>query len=116
MTEIKLYERFVRPRLIKGLLDTPVVLVHGPRQCGKTTLARLVGDSEGYGYFSLESGVTPTFFECHRLMNGFSDHADRGVEKSYAISHFSIACSDKLALPNRSARSGTRPKRLNPST
>ena len=27
--------------------DTPVVLVHGPRQCGKTTLARIVGDVAG---------------------------------------------------------------------
>ena len=24
------------PRLIKALASTPVVLVHGPRQCGKT--------------------------------------------------------------------------------
>jgi len=34
-----------RPRLITGiveqaLIDTPVVLINGPRQCGKTTLAR----------------------------------------------------------------------------
>jgi len=37
-------------------------------------------------------------------MNTSRDHADRGVEQSYAISHFSIACSDKLALPDRSTR------------
>src|SRR5690606_6552346 len=34
----------------EALADTPVVLVHGPRQCGKTTLARAVGDVAGYAY------------------------------------------------------------------
>jgi predicted AAA+ superfamily ATPase len=29
--------RFARERLEEALTDTPVVLVHGPRQCGKTT-------------------------------------------------------------------------------
>jgi predicted AAA+ superfamily ATPase len=28
--------------------DSPVVLIHGPRQCGKTTLAQVVGGSTGY--------------------------------------------------------------------
>ena len=28
-------------RLEEALADTPVVLVHGPRQCGKTTPARM---------------------------------------------------------------------------
>jgi len=37
-------------------------------------------------------------------MNAFRDHGDRGVEQSYAISHFSTACSDELALPDTSAR------------
>ncbi|HIG75244.1 MAG TPA: ATP-binding protein [Bacteroidetes bacterium] len=44
------YPRLVRPRLEEALADTPVVLVHGPRQCGKTTLAREVGDAAGYAY------------------------------------------------------------------
>ena len=43
-------DRIVRPHLEEALTDTPVVLVHGPRQCGKTTLARSVGDTAGYGY------------------------------------------------------------------
>jgi predicted AAA+ superfamily ATPase len=33
-----------------------VVLIHGPRQCGKTTLARAVGEPQGYAYVSFESG------------------------------------------------------------
>jgi hypothetical protein len=30
--------------LVEALADSPVVLIHGPRQCGKTTLARMVAD------------------------------------------------------------------------
>ena len=43
---------------MEALADTPVVLIHGPRQCGKTTLARVAGDPRGYTYFSFDDGVT----------------------------------------------------------
>ena len=33
------HPRSVKPKLVEALEDSPVVLVHGPRQCGKTTLA-----------------------------------------------------------------------------
>jgi hypothetical protein len=48
------YERLVRPRLEEALSDSPVVLIHGPRQCGKTTLARRIGDEGGYSYASFD--------------------------------------------------------------
>lgn len=35
-----LYPRFLTPRIEEALADTPVVLISGPRQSGKTTLAR----------------------------------------------------------------------------
>ena len=35
-----LYPRYVLPRLQEALADSPVVLIHGPRQCGKSTLAQ----------------------------------------------------------------------------
>ena len=38
--EHPLYPRFAAARLAEALQDSPVVLLHGPRQCGKTTLAR----------------------------------------------------------------------------
>jgi len=49
--------RLAEDRLVEALADTPVVLVHGPRQCGKTTLARMTGDPRGYTYFSFDDPV-----------------------------------------------------------
>ena len=44
-----LYQRFSAARVRTALADTPVVLVNGPRQCGKTTLVRqLVGGERDY--------------------------------------------------------------------
>lgn len=57
MTIPAFHLRFILPRLTEALEDTPVVLIHGPRQCGKTTLARAVGDSAGYAYISFDSDV-----------------------------------------------------------
>lgn len=52
------YPRFAEPTLVEALADTPVVLIHGPRQCGKTTLAQAVGEALRYSYFSLDDEVT----------------------------------------------------------
>lgn len=53
-----LYPRFAAARLKEALADTPAVLIHGPRQCGKTTLARLVGDTLGFSYFTFDDSST----------------------------------------------------------
>lgn len=52
-----LYPRFIRPRLLEALTDAPVVLIHGPRQCGKTTLARQAGEAAGFAYLSFDDDV-----------------------------------------------------------
>jgi len=54
MSDPALLTRFVRLRLLEALADTPVVLVHGPRQCGKTTLARTLTD---YAYITFDDAV-----------------------------------------------------------
>lgn len=53
-----LYPRLVEPRLVEALADTPVVLIHGPRQSGKTTLARTAGAPRGYTYFTFDDDVS----------------------------------------------------------
>lgn len=53
----KIIPRLVETRLQEALGDSPVVLIHGPRQCGKTTLAQRVGQKLGYAYFNLDEDV-----------------------------------------------------------
>ena len=57
MPDAVLYPRFVGPRLAEALADSPAVLIHGPRQCGKTTLARVSQASGGYPYVSFDDEV-----------------------------------------------------------
>lgn len=54
MSGSELIPRFVEARLLEALTDSPAVLIHGPRQCGKTTLARMVGEQRGYTYFTFD--------------------------------------------------------------
>jgi len=51
----ELYPRHIQPLIIEALEDTPVVLIHGPRQSGKTTLAKVVGEPMGFEYFSFDN-------------------------------------------------------------
>ena len=51
-----LYPRFITPRIKEALTDTPVVLISGPRQSGKTTLARQV--SAGRTFLTLDNEPT----------------------------------------------------------
>jgi predicted AAA+ superfamily ATPase len=46
--------RLAESALTEALSDTPVVIVHGPRQCGKTTLAKQVGERLGFAYLNLD--------------------------------------------------------------
>lgn len=57
MPEFTLYPRYARICLEEALTDTPVVLVHSPRQCGKTTLTRMVGDTADYTYITFDDDV-----------------------------------------------------------
>ena len=72
MPEQTFYPRLIEPRLAEALEDSPVVLIHGPRQCGKTTLAQyayapshfrwggnhlLRGEERDYGYISFDDAV-----------------------------------------------------------
>lgn len=44
-----MYERYIKQKVEIALADTPVVMIAGPRQCGKTTLAKeLITDEWSY--------------------------------------------------------------------
>lgn len=46
--------RYAEAALLELLADTPAVLVHGPRQSGKTTLARSLESRAGYAYYTFD--------------------------------------------------------------
>lgn len=52
-----MFPRFASARLKEALADTPVVLIHGPRQSGKTTLARSLERAESYSYVTFDDDV-----------------------------------------------------------
>ena len=71
MVRNELRPRFIESLFAEALGDSPVVMVQGPRQCGKTTLAQMVCAPEflpgragpggptgrGYGYLSFDDDV-----------------------------------------------------------
>ncbi len=52
----ELFPRFLAPRVEEALADTPVVLISGPRQSGKTTLARQL--AAGRDFLTLDNEPT----------------------------------------------------------
>jgi uncharacterized protein len=54
------FPRYLAPRLREALTDTPAILIHGPRQSGKTTLSRTVGEPRSYQYVSFDDEAVRT--------------------------------------------------------
>ena len=57
MVPLTLYPRLIEPRIAEAMEDTPVVLLAGPRQAGKTTLVRKTSES-GLRYLTLDDELT----------------------------------------------------------
>jgi hypothetical protein len=57
MNTPSLYPRWIEPRIDEALQDTPVVLLAGPRQAGKTTLVRKTAE-RGLHYLTLDDELT----------------------------------------------------------
>jgi predicted AAA+ superfamily ATPase len=58
MKGARIERRVLRERVQRGLRDSPVVALVGPRQCGKTTLAREIARGRRGAYFDLEDPVS----------------------------------------------------------
>jgi len=88
MAAARLHPRFAEHRVVEALSDTPVVLVHGPRQSGKTTLARAVGKRCGYAYFSFDDDVALAAAEADPIgfVAGLPEHTIRDeVQRAPAL-------------------------------
>jgi predicted AAA+ superfamily ATPase len=55
--DVQIYPRYIQPRIVEALADTPVVLLNGPRQAGKTTLVRQFA-GENRKFVSLDDELT----------------------------------------------------------
>ncbi|MCY4493153.1 MAG: ATP-binding protein, partial [Acidimicrobiaceae bacterium] len=55
---MRIIARHMQPRLEEALDNFRVVMLHGARQCGKSTLARLVAAQRGGTYTSLDNEAT----------------------------------------------------------
>jgi predicted AAA+ superfamily ATPase len=76
MNTTSLFPRWVEPRINEAMVDTPVVLVVGPRQAGKTTLVRQVA-SKGMRYLTLDDELT--LLAAREDPVGFISSLDRAV-------------------------------------
>lgn len=57
MEKVIIYPRQIESRLAEAMVDTPVVLLAGPRQAGKTTLVRKMAGA-GLRYLTLDDQIT----------------------------------------------------------
>jgi len=48
------FPRFSEILLKEAIDESPVILIHGPRQCGKTTLAKHIGEQLNYDYITFD--------------------------------------------------------------
>jgi hypothetical protein len=71
-----LYPRWIKPQIDEALLDTPVVLLAGPRQAGKTTLVRNFAE-RGLQYLTLDDELT--LLSAHEDPVGMIRNLDRAV-------------------------------------
>ena len=76
MTTPTLYPRRIEPRIAESLLDTPVVLLAGPRQAGKTTLVRQMA-KESMRYLTMDDELTR--LAAHEDPVGLIRNLDRAV-------------------------------------
>ena len=78
-----------------------MVLIHGPRQSGKTTLAQRVGEARGYAYFSFDDHVTLSAGQADPV--GFvADLPERAVLDEVRSAQRPMRCSMRCGFHGRS--------------
>ncbi|HQV13020.1 MAG TPA: hypothetical protein PKW52_16900, partial [Nitrospira sp.] len=55
---LSMIKRNIEQAIHSAIADTPVVLLNGARQTGKTTLARAMAEKTGAEYFTLDDAAT----------------------------------------------------------
>ena len=73
---MKSYSRFIQERILTAMADTRVVLISGPRQSGKTTLAKKIA-ADQIPFFDLDEEVTLNAARSDAA--GFVRNLDRAV-------------------------------------
>jgi len=58
MNVTHLYPRQIEPHIVEAIQDTPIVLLAGPRQAGKTTLVRQIAQRQGLRYLTMDDDLT----------------------------------------------------------
>lgn len=58
MNKPLLYTRTIEPRIAEAQLDTPVILLAGPRQSGKTTLVKEIAEQQKLQYLTMDDELT----------------------------------------------------------
>lgn len=77
MNTPSLYPRNIEPLIAEAMQDTPVVLLAGPRQSGKTTLVRQIAKEQSLSYLTLDDELT--LLSAKEDPVGFIRNLDRAV-------------------------------------
>src|SRR5438876_2207018 len=72
-----MYRRNIEPRVLAAPNDTPVILITGPRQSGKTTLVQKLAGERRIPFLTLDD--TATLGLVQRDPQGFVDSLPRSV-------------------------------------
>ena len=102
MNAPSLYPRWIEPRIDEALVDTPVVLLAGPRQAGKTTLVRQFSE-RGLHYLTLDDELT--LLSAREDPVGMIRNLDRAViDEIQRVPQLLLAIKKSVDLDRRAGR------------
>ena len=107
---MKMFKRNIKKTLEKALLRSPVVLINGARQVGKTTLAKEFLKEKKYNYFTFDDEIT--YLSAKSNISGFISDIPKPVilDEVQRIPEIFLAIKsdvDKNRLPGRYLLTGS---------